>query len=237
MRIKSEKLFSGWAVAAVMQVTHIVKMLLQSLVWLQCSSASQHRVHPSQRPPASYFRNMQCKAFKQQSFPLLAGHLFPRMPYVDVVVIIIKCTTLKLLPWQLIQLEKDTWQNLLRYGNEQGSHMWHSLCNLYIGLWLLPCEDLCLGFSPRLSALGCSGADSWMQPITVCLSGEVGRYSKTVSVTWGGRSISYVVMVGLFSGVLPLEQRALNSLQRVQGLFSPRCLMETAWWSSTEFVD
>lgn len=51
----------------------------------------------------------------------------------------------------------------LKDGNELGSHMWHSLCNLCIQLWSLPCsKDLRRGFSPRLRALACSGTGSGM---------------------------------------------------------------------------
>lgn len=85
----------------------------------------------------------------------------------SVVVIIIQCTALKLFPWELIQLGKGIRQGLLRFvkdGNEHGRHsVWHSLCNLCVPLWLLPCnKDLCLGFSPRLAAVACSGTDSGM---------------------------------------------------------------------------
>lgn len=38
---------------------------------------------------------------------MLAGQLFARMPLIYLVVIIMECTGLKMLPWQLIQLGKD----------------------------------------------------------------------------------------------------------------------------------
>ena len=56
-------------------------------VWPGYSAHLPHDVES--RPSACYFRNMPCKAIKQQSFQLLAGQLFPRMPFINVVVIII----------------------------------------------------------------------------------------------------------------------------------------------------
>lgn len=76
-----------WVGSSSCNVGHSYSQDASAKVW---SGYSVHLPHSAaSRHSASYFRNMQCKAFKQQSFQLLAGHLFPRMPCVCVVVIII----------------------------------------------------------------------------------------------------------------------------------------------------
>lgn len=63
------------------------------------------------RPSACYLGKLPCKAIKQ----LVSGHLFARMHLMYLVVIIMSCTALNLLPWQMIPLGKGVWQGLLGY--------------------------------------------------------------------------------------------------------------------------
>lgn len=83
----------------------------------------------------------------KQSFQLLAGQLFPRMPHIS------GCDLNIMHHFETASMTVDSAgerhmaglaEISLKDGNELGSHMWHSLCNLCIQLWSLPCsKDLC----------------------------------------------------------------------------------------------